>query len=224
MRKVNEQVQTVQQKLVAKEAELTRTHEETIKLSNELRAVKGEKATEQGQLEMLQWKLTQRDTELSTAKEQLSQKELEMAQLRGGKKGEEDEWNRRLSEARRAQKEGAVRLMGQILHRRTGNRMLRAAHEIVMGWQLRKADKVHQKKMKKAKQKVEENIKQVQVQVSKVMDTCRQTEADNLDLKKQLEKAKEELDDEVGKNEDLTEQLENTEEELAKLLEQLGGG
>jgi len=222
MRKVNEQVQTVQQKLVAKEAELTRTHEETLRMGHDLRTLKSERATEQGQLEMLQWKLTQRERDLQTVDAELKSKDTQLQQVTAGKTLEEMEKKAKIASAHERTKKAVLVIFGAVMRAWTA----RAVHITTIMWRaqmrLAKAEKKHQSKMKRAKAKVEDQIKQVQSQVNKVMETCRATEAENGQLREELAEVQEKLNMELDKTEDLSEQLQHTEEEFEKLLGQLG--
>merc|ERR1711998_307863 len=164
MRKVNEQVQTVQQKLVAKEAELTRTHEDSIRMSNELRALKSERATEQGQLEMLQWKVAQREREVHAKDSELKTKEGQLSEL-GVQQGlREAESNWKFTALCSTQKQGALRLLASVLRQSQSSVVGRILRSWILGMKLHKADKQHNGKMRRAKAKVEEQIKQVQAQ------------------------------------------------------------
>jgi len=104
--------------------------------------------------------------------ETLAERETQLSTFEAGKQGLDTEWQRKLSGAQEAAKKGAILILRDVAYRRVlyrGNTCLR--HMFLAG-KAKKAEKTHKKKMQKAKQKVQENIVQVQGQVSKI-NLCR---------------------------------------------------
>jgi len=215
VRRVSEQVQTVQQKLISKEAEIKRLHEENLKSASELRTMREEQASWGGHLDLAQ-------TKYGLAEKELRARDAVMAELQQSVDKRELKTRSALKQASRARQERAVvQLRRHLAHHQ--HRIQRSAFAaLATNMALDRIEGRWRLRLKSAHGKVHTQVSAVQQRVSKVIERCRSDEEQIQDLLQQKEELEVALEEEEIKNDELTESLEKTEKEFEQLLSQLG--